>query len=42
MKLAAHLQPASRDAGRGSSGSEGKLKRRLLYIFRRADDGAAF
>src|SRR5207342_2700072 len=25
MKLAAHLQPTSRDAGRGSSGSEGKL-----------------
>jgi len=33
MKLVAHLQPASREVGRSGSGSEGRIKRRLLYIF---------
>jgi excinuclease ABC subunit A len=42
MKLAAHLQPASRDTGRGSSGSGGKLKRRLLYIFDEPTTGLHF
>jgi excinuclease ABC subunit A len=42
MKLAAHLQPASRDAVRGSSRSEGKLKRRLLYIFDEPTTGLHF
>jgi len=42
MKLAAHLQPASRDAGRGSSGTMGKLKRRLLYIFDEPTTGLHF
>jgi excinuclease ABC subunit A len=42
MKLAAHLQPASREAGRGGSGGEGKLKRRLLYIFDEPTTGLHF
>jgi excinuclease ABC subunit A len=42
MKLAAHLQPASREAGRGPSGSMGKLKRRLLYIFDEPTTGLHF
>jgi excinuclease ABC subunit A len=41
MKLAAHLQPASREASRGS-GSEAKLKRRLLYIFDEPTTGLHF
>jgi excinuclease ABC subunit A len=41
MKLAAHLQPASREASRGS-GSEPKLKRRLLYIFDEPTTGLHF
>jgi excinuclease ABC subunit A len=41
MKLAAHLQPASREANRGS-GSEGRLKRRLLYIFDEPTTGLHF
>ena len=39
MKLAAHLQPAAREAGR-SSGE--KLKRRLLYIFDEPTTGLHF
>jgi excinuclease ABC subunit A len=41
MKLAAHLQPASRDANR-SNGSEGRVKRRLLYIFDEPTTGLHF
>jgi excinuclease ABC subunit A len=41
MKLAAHLQPASKDASRGS-GSESRLKRRLLYIFDEPTTGLHF
>ena len=39
MKLAAHLQPATREAGRPSSE---KLKRRLLYIFDEPTTGLHF
>jgi excinuclease ABC subunit A len=39
MKLAAHLQPATRDSGRPSSE---KLKRRLLYIFDEPTTGLHF
>ena len=42
MKLAAHLQPATREAGRGTSGSEPRLKRRLLYIFDEPTTGLHF
>jgi excinuclease ABC subunit A len=46
MKLAAHLQPAAREIGRsssrGTSGSEGRLKRRLLYIFDEPTTGLHF
>ena len=43
MKLAAHLQPASRDSIRSSApGSEGRLKRRLLYIFDEPTTGLHF
>ena len=42
MKLAAHLQPASREASRGVSGSEARLKRRLLYIFDEPTTGLHF
>jgi excinuclease ABC subunit A len=41
MKLAAHLQPASRDASRGSGG-ESRVKRRLLYIFDEPTTGLHF
>ena len=41
MKLAAHLQPASKEASRGS-GSEPRLKRRLLYIFDEPTTGLHF
>jgi len=41
MKLAAHLQPASREANR-SNGSEGRVKRRLLYIFDEPTTGLHF
>ena len=37
-----HLQPASREAARGASGSEGRLKRRLLYIFDEPTTGLHF
>ena len=40
MKLAAHLQPASREVTR--SGSETRLKRRLLYIFDEPTTGLHF
>jgi excinuclease ABC subunit A len=39
MKLAAHLQPASRDAARPS---DSKLRRRLLYIFDEPTTGLHF
>jgi excinuclease ABC subunit A len=39
MKLAAHLQPATRENGRAS---EAKLKRRLLYIFDEPTTGLHF
>jgi excinuclease ABC subunit A len=42
MKLAAHLQPAAREIVRGVSGSEGRLKRRLLYIFDEPTTGLHF
>ncbi len=42
MKLAAHLQPASREASRNGPGSEGRLKRRLLYIFDEPTTGLHF
>jgi excinuclease ABC subunit A len=42
MKLAAHLQPASREVSRGASGSEARLKRRLLYIFDEPTTGLHF
>ena len=41
MKLAAHLQPASRDLSRGA-GSEPRAKRRLLYIFDEPTTGLHF
>jgi excinuclease ABC subunit A len=41
MKLAAHLQPATREAARGSANGE-KLKRRLLYIFDEPTTGLHF
>ena len=40
MKLAAHLQPATREAGRSGSGE--KTKRRLLYIFDEPTTGLHF
>ncbi|HEV3512909.1 MAG TPA: excinuclease ABC subunit UvrA, partial [Candidatus Sulfotelmatobacter sp.] len=40
MKLAAHLQPASKEAGRSASGE--KIKRRLLYIFDEPTTGLHF
>jgi excinuclease ABC subunit A len=40
MKLAAHLQPATRDGSRGGTGE--KLKRRLLYIFDEPTTGLHF
>ena len=42
MKLAAHLQPAAREISRGFSGSDPKLKRRLLYIFDEPTTGLHF
>ena len=41
MKLAAHLQPATKDAARGGSNGQ-KLKRRLLYIFDEPTTGLHF
>jgi excinuclease ABC subunit A len=40
MKLAAHLQPATREAGRSGNGE--KTKRRLLYIFDEPTTGLHF
>jgi excinuclease ABC subunit A len=40
MKLAAHLQPASREAGRSGNGE--RAKRRLLYIFDEPTTGLHF
>jgi excinuclease ABC subunit A len=40
MKLAAHLQPASREVSR--SGGESRVKRRLLYIFDEPTTGLHF
>jgi excinuclease ABC subunit A len=43
MKLAAHLQPASREAGRSGPGSaEARRKLRLLYIFDEPTTGLHF
>jgi excinuclease ABC subunit A len=42
MKLAAHLQPAAREMGRGASGTEAPPKRRLLYIFDEPTTGLHF
>jgi excinuclease ABC subunit A len=43
MKLAAHLQPASREAGRlGPGGAEARRKLRLLYIFDEPTTGLHF
>ncbi|HME36280.1 MAG TPA: excinuclease ABC subunit UvrA [Candidatus Sulfotelmatobacter sp.] len=42
MKLAAHLQPATRETGRAASGAEPRLKRRLLYIFDEPTTGLHF
>jgi excinuclease ABC subunit A len=44
MKLAAHLQPATREIGRSSFGKpdEGRRRRRLLYIFDEPTTGLHF
>jgi excinuclease ABC subunit A len=42
MKLAAHLQPAAREAGRSESGSGPRPRRRLLYIFDEPTTGLHF
>jgi len=43
MKLAAHLQPAARETGRGRSPDDaGRRKRRLLYIFDEPTTGLHF
>jgi excinuclease ABC subunit A len=42
MKLAAHLQPASRESGRGNADSGPRSKRRLLYIFDEPTTGLHF
>jgi excinuclease ABC subunit A len=42
MKLAAHLQPASREAVRSGRGSAESRKRRLLYIFDEPTTGLHF
>ncbi len=44
MKLAAHLQPATRDIGRPGSGKqdEGRRRRRVLYIFDEPTTGLHF
>jgi excinuclease ABC subunit A len=42
MKLAAHLQPASREISRGTANGDAKRKRRLLYIFDEPTTGLHF
>jgi excinuclease ABC subunit A len=42
MKLAAHLQPATRDAGRAGRGNSEPRRRRLLYIFDEPTTGLHF
>ena len=43
MKLAAHLQPATRESGRGRAADDGvRRKRRLLYIFDEPTTGLHF
>ena len=42
MKLAAHLQPASKEVSRTASGSPVRAKRRLLYIFDEPTTGLHF
>jgi len=42
MKLAAHLQPTTREASRGGRGSDSPRKRRLLYIFDEPTTGLHF
>jgi excinuclease ABC subunit A len=42
MKLAAHLQPASRDSARSGTSNGEKFKRRLLYIFDEPTTGLHF
>ncbi|HTW31354.1 MAG TPA: excinuclease ABC subunit UvrA [Candidatus Sulfotelmatobacter sp.] len=42
MKLAAHLQPATKDSGRPGAGTAKQLKRRLLYIFDEPTTGLHF
>ena len=42
MKLAAHLQPATKEASRSGRGVESKARQRLLYIFDEPTTGLHF
>ncbi len=42
MKLAAHLQPTTREGGRGTRNGDSQPKRRLLYIFDEPTTGLHF